>query len=384
MLFDSCKKHQFMRSAKSFELIITKILSDTMPLCFLSEKKLLIFKYDTIKILDLNTFHEEFVHKFSLSFFNNIISRNSLYSRIFRYGIRTTVKFSDNLIIFVFLNKIFELDLIKKTISSGYKLTKKSRPLNFTLIKGINGFEDGLYFGEYKYNPQKYPVSIYRRLSEDNWIEVFKFSEGEINHIHNIIPDPYNNIVYILTGDFDNAAAIWHSSDGFKNVKPIFRNQQIFRSCIAFPTQQGLLYATDSPFSQNSIRLLTFKEGKWDSKELAQINGPCIYGCIWKNNFIFSTSVEGDGLNNSLFTKLFSTKIGKGIKFNSSIIYIGNLTEGFVSLYEQKKDIFPFYSFQFGVLVFASGINNSNFLPVYHIATQKNDMNCIILEIKNK
>jgi hypothetical protein len=38
----------------------------------------------------------------------------------------------------------FELDLLKKTISSGYKLTKKIRPLNFTLIKGIKGFEDGL------------------------------------------------------------------------------------------------------------------------------------------------------------------------------------------------------------------------------------------------
>lgn len=355
---------------------------NSFPICFLSKASILTFKNGVFQILDLSNGTITKLIKFNISLKETILARIPLLSRILRKGIRCGIKVSENLALFVIGQKIYELDIERKVISDGYLTSDKSRPLIFSKIDGIMGFDDGIYFGGYKGNPNKEPISIYKRLQTDQWAEVYQFPHGSIEHIHNIIADPYKNVVYILTGDFDHSAGIWIAENGFKSVAPILIGDQKYRGCIGYPTSNGLVYATDSPFASNSIRLLKKTGNDWESIHIMDINGPSIYGCQWRNDFVFSTSVEGDGRNQSIWYKLFGKQRGKSIKENYSFIYKGNLDDGFKEIYKTKKDKLPFYLFQFGVLIFPSGLNESLFLPVFHIATQKNGMNTILLETR--
>lgn len=356
------------------------VYKNTYPICFLSKSSLLIFKRDIFNILDLSNGKITKLIKFNTSLIETILTQIPLLSRILRKGIRCGIKVSENLALFVIGQKIYELDIESKVISDGYLTSDKSRPLIFSKIEGIKGFDNGIYFGGYKGNPNKNPISIYKRIKKDDWVEVYQFSHSSIEHIHNLIADPYKNVVYILTGDFDHSAGIWIAENGFKSVVPLLVGDQKYRGCIGFSTPQGLVYATDSPFAENSIRLLSNTGNVWESIHLMDINGPSIYGCQWGNDFAFSTSVEGDGRNQSIWYKLFGKQKGISIKENYSYIYKGNLEDGFNEIYKAKKDCLPFYLFQFGVLIFPAGLNENSFLPIYHMATQKNGMNTILLE----
>lgn len=117
---------------------------------------------------------------------------------------------------------LYEYDLLDNCLSDGFSLKERIRPLIFTQVKGINGFEDMVIFGGYLGNRDKKPVHIYKRVDKDKWDVVYTFKQGEINHIHNIIPDSYRNCLWVLTGDFDSSSAIWKITDNFKNVERVF------------------------------------------------------------------------------------------------------------------------------------------------------------------
>ena len=355
---------------------------NTFPICFLSKSSILIFRKGIFSILDFSNGRVSYVAKFRIPVIESILTLIPLFQRVLRKGIRCGIKVKDDLVLFVFRQRIYELNLMNGRISNGFSTSDNSRPLAFSKIEGINGFEDGIYFGGYKVNPNKNPISIYRRQGIDEWEVLYQFPKNAIEHVHNIIADPHNNIVYILTGDFDHSSGIWKAENGFKSVVPLLIGDQMFRGCIAFPTRNGLVYATDSPFSKNSIRLLKNTGNLWESIHLMDINGPSIYGCKWGNDLVFSTSVESDGRNQDLWYKLFGKTKGEGIIEDYSFIYKGNLEDGFKEIYKAKKDWLPFYLFQFGVLVFPSELNDSSFLPVFHIATVQNNMSTILLELK--
>jgi hypothetical protein len=299
--------------------------------------------------------------------------------RIFRLTIRCSIKYNNELLIFSIGKKIFELDLKTLQISSGFIL-KNSRPFSFEEVKGVSSVADGIYFGEYKINSLQKSVSIYKRVGIDNWKVVYDFPEGTIEHVHRIISDEYNDTVYILTGDFEDSAAIWEVKDNFEIVRPLLRGSQDYRACVAFSTSKGLVYGTDSPFSKNSIRVLQKDlNGEWCSVEICSINGPCLYGIKFNDEFVFSTSVEGEGNSSNLFYNLINNRRGKGIIDENISVYKGSLKNGFELIYQNKKDKLPYLLFQFGAICFPSGEVIGEFLPMFEIATKKNSMSTTIL-----
>lgn len=120
----------------------------------------------------------------------------------------------------------------------------------FTNVKSIKGFDDCICFGGYRDNIDKEPVHIYKRTEIDKWDIVHTFKSGEINHVHNIVADPYRDCLWAFTGDFDEASAIWKITNNFKKVERVLCNNQKYRGCVIFPVNEGLLYATDAPFHQ--------------------------------------------------------------------------------------------------------------------------------------
>lgn len=299
---------------------------------------------------------------------------NILY-RLLRLGVRTAQPIDDTRIVISVGNMLYELNIISGELSKGYFCGEGIRPLLFTEVDAVSGFEDGIYFGGYVHNFDKKPVSIYHRVGEDEWKIVYTFPQGAINHVHNIIADPYRKCLWILTGDFDDSSAIWKVTDGFQKVEYVVGGNQKYRGCVAFALPEGVLYATDAPFANNNIYLL---KDDMSLLEIAELPGSCIYGCLWKDKYVFSTVVEPDGRNETLLRLLFDRKRGAGIKDNFTHMFVGNLKEGFKDIYKEEKDIWPFI-FQFGAIKFPTGTNNSDALYFQSVATKKNDLSLMAI-----
>lgn len=304
---------------------------------------------------------------------------NRYLNRLFRTGVRSAIAINDNNVLLAVANKIVEYDIGQRKATIGYTLPQGIRPLVFTEVENIEGFDDGVYFGGYFGNMSKKPVNIYKRTGVDRWEVVYSFSQGAINHVHNVVADPYRQCLWIFTGDFDEASAIWKVTDNFKKVERMVCNDQKYRGCVVYALPEGLLYATDAPFMDDYIYLLNPET--MDIKELFHIHGSCIYGCQWKDKYVFSSTVEGDGRNMSRGEFYFGRKRGAGIKDDYVHMYMGNLQAGFKEIYKEKKDCMPFYTFQFGVFKFPAGVNNLDTLYFQPVATKKNDLDLIAMSL---
>ena len=345
-----------------------KLLSNTTPLCFMPDGKLVCYQHGDIVILlegivvqRLKLFH---------SVKEQLLGRCKIINRFLRLGVRAAMAIDNDNLVLSIGNKLYNLNLETNELSAGYSCGNGIRPLIFTFVSEIAGFDDGIYFGGYLRNFEKEPVSIYHCSGVDSWQEVYTFKQGEINHIHNIIPDPYRNCLWILTGDFDYSAAIWKASDNFKKIERVVGGDQMYRGCVAFATPEGLLYASDAPFADNHIYLLS---GDGTVSIEGDLPGSCIYGCQWEDKYVFSTAVEADGRKENHIRLLFGWKRGAGIKDNYVHLFIGNLKEGFSEILKKRKDLWPFI-FQFGAIKFPSGVNNNNTLYFQSTATKANDL----------
>lgn len=346
-----------------------KIISDfTTPLCYMPNGCLVCYQHGDILILNEGIEIQRFPVFFSKK--ERLLGRINILSRLLRLGVRAAETIDNDRIIISVGSILYELNLNTKILSDGYYCVEGVRPLSFTTVKGIDGFVDGVYFGGYVHNFKKEPVNIYHRRGCDDWEVVYTFPRGIINHIHNIISDPFRNCLWVLTGDFEESSAIWKIEDGFKKVERFVAGEQKWRGCVAFATQEGLLYATDAPFAQNNVYLL--KDDRTVSN-VCDLSGSCIYGCQWNDKYVFSTVVEPDGRNETLLRLLFGWKRGAGIIDNYARIYMGKLCDGFKELHKEKKDSLPFL-FQFGAFKFPAGVNESGYLFFQSIATKQNDM----------
>lgn len=348
----------------------------TSPLCYLSDGNLVAYHQGEIIVLC----GDKTSHRIPLpiKITERFLGWNNYVSRLLRIGVRAAIALDKEHILISRDNTIQEVSLDTGEVSEGWYCGNGIRALKFTDVTGVEGFEDGVYFGGYLGNNEKKPVNIYQRIGVDLWKVIYSFKQGEINHVHNIVADSYRNCLWVFTGDFGEAAAIWRVTDNFKNVERIACNDQKFRACVVYALPEGLLYATDAPFADDYIYLLN--PDTMETKEVFPIHGSCIYGCKWKDKYVFSSTVEGDGRNMSHLEWLFTRKRGAGIKDDYAHIYIGNLKEGFKEIYKEKKDSMPYYTFQFGAFKFPAGVNNSDTLYFQPVATKKNDLRLMSLK----
>lgn len=340
------------------------------PLCFMPDGRLVCYSHGDFFVLKSDKELIRFKHL--TGFKEWVLGRCRVINRLFRMGIRAAEAIDNNNLLISRGSWIYELNVEIGSLSKGYFCGDGIRPLMFTTVRGITGFDDGIYFGGYLSNDEKKSVGIYRRIGVDLWEVVFTFPQGVINHVHTIVCDSFRQCVWIFTGDFGTAAAIWKVTDGFKKVERVVCDDQKYRGCVVFALPEGLLYATDAPFADNFIYLMDPKT--YDVKEICPINGSCIYGCLWKSKFVFSSTVEGDGRDMSRMEWLFTRKRGAGIKDDFVHLYCGSLVDAFKEIYNEKKDCLPYYTFQFGVFKFPYGVNHSDSLYFQPVATEKNDL----------
>lgn len=349
---------------------LTNLRNNTSPLCLLPSGRLVCYQLGDILILE----KDRTVKKISIfkDKKERILGHCRYLHRLLRMGVRAAWSLNEQHVLLSIGNMIYELNLESGTHSEGYFCGEGIRPLIFTQVENISSVETGIYFGGYLGNREKRPVSVYKRMGEDKWETVFTFPQNAINHVHAIVNDPYRDCLWIFTGDFDEASAIWKVTKDFQKVERVCCNDQKFRGCVVFALPEGLLYATDAPFTDNYIYLMNPED--LSVRQIVPIDGSCIYGCQWNDKYVFSTTVEGDGRNTSRSEFFFGRKRGAGIKDEYVHMYCGNLKEGFKEIYKEKKDCMPYYTFQFGAFKFPYGENLTDTLYFQPIATKENDL----------
>lgn len=282
-----------------------------------------------------------------ISSYQRLLIHFRIIERLLRLTPRCAEKIGDGIFLISFRGKVYKLDAINHrfVVEHEYR-SEMNNPLAFTRVKDVKGFDDGVLYGEYFMNPDKAPVHVWHRDEAGEWSRVYTF-DGNITHIHNIIPDPRHQCMYILTGDESCESAIWKASDNFKYVEPLVIGSQQNRSCVAFVEDDGIIYATDTPLDNNAIYYVS--EG--NVKKVYDMPGPCIYGTSKNGKMYFATSVEPDSTLPA-WRYFMTYKLGKGVKNRFVHIVAGNVSDGFYEIVKFKKDLWPMTLFQFGNVQF--------------------------------
>ncbi len=351
---------------------LLKVMKKTKPL-LCNDGKLMVAKGHIVYVVK-NGYKMKRLFSFEESCINKTLNNNFLLYRTRRAGVYSAVKHKKNYF-FSYGKKLFRYGLKEGLLTEEMSFENGRGPLQFCSVTDLKGFQDCVCFGEYFENDKKTKeVHIYAKLELGSWKIAYTFTLGEIDHIHALVPDKIRNCIWILTGDFGRSAGIWMATDNFKNVMRVASGQQ-HRACVAFPIDQGLLYATDTQLERNSIRILFKEAGAWSSKTLHPINGSCIYGCELKDYFVFSTSTEPDINPGNIVISLLDNRPGPGIVKNSSdILLVEKNDYSMTNLCERPKDVFPYRLFQFGTIMFAGGSNNTNKLYAYNVGSKENDL----------
>lgn len=339
--------------------MFSKIVSlKALPLYCINKDRLLCYRQGQFFFLNGRMVENNVV--IPLSAKNKLLGGIRFFSRLLRMEPRCAERLIDNRFVVCYANKVWLLDMVQKTFSVLQNSRKGfSNPLNLC--------SDGtcVYWGDYGDNTGREVVNIYRLSTELKVEIVYSFPKGAIRHIHNIVWDEAYNRFYVLTGDLEEKSGIYMADIEWKKVYPVVVGQQQYRAVMAFPYEEGLIYATDSVEEKNNIYLLQ----NGDVKTLSSFPGSCIYGTETKDFYIFSSTVEppeGRG-----FLDMFTYKLGNGIKDRySHLVTVRKNDLKIEEVLKVKKDIWPMKLFQYGSLMFPKGQKRNNNLFFYMMACE--------------
>jgi hypothetical protein len=309
--------------------------------------------------------------------------------RVLRLGVRFGCRISEHDYLLAEGKRIWILDLSSRSVRLDHVVGRGSRPLAISRIEGVDGFEDCACYGEYWENERKESVNVWVRSQSGAWRVGHTFPEGQIEHVHGLVPDKPRGLVWILTGDFGDSAGIWAARNDFKDVSPVLVGKQEFRCCWLAFWGDRILYATDSPLEPNSIRKLILPDrvGKSQfntearSEHCADISGSSIYACMVQDQLVFSTTVEPGLLSGRPVRDLLDRSTGPGINGPYSDLVIGDETRGFSLVGRWNKDRLPGRLCEFGSISFPTGINPGRRLYAYFTGLSTKDGSMSIFEL---
>jgi hypothetical protein len=241
-----------------------------------------------------------------------------------------------------------------------HKVLRGTRPLHITATPGGQ-----IYWGEYFDNPQRDQVHIYGSVDNGaSWRIAYTFPKGSIRHVHNIVHDPWENCLLILTGDNGAECRILRASCDFKTVDVILSGNQQARAVALVPTQDGSYFSSDTPLERNHIYRLN-RHGNISA--LADLDSSSIYGCRVGSAIFFSTMVEPSEINLARTVSIYGTL--DGTRWQKKLSW--------------TKDGWPKGFFQYGNAFLPSGDNATDILALTTIAVKGGDLETSLWRIVN-
>ena len=355
-----------------------------VPLCWIDNDRLLICNRKSQLIVHhLRNESFELIGRLPLSTKERLLMNFTLAARAMRLVNFTCCQMGYDKVLLAYRSVVYLVEITKKDIQKLFAVDKGKRPLFFCNIKaGSKKTKAGIYYGDYCGNNSKNPINIYY-LDPHTYEKkvVYTFEKGVVNHVHNVVYDEGRDCIWVFTGDFGDAAAIWRTTDSFKTIECVLKGNQDYRADVVTIHRGDIWYATDAPFAPNHLMRLSEENEGWSLEKVAPLNGPVIYGGRMGDNLVFSTDVESDGIYKNRFEILTSRKLGKGIKDYYAYLYSLNLNRKDLRvIYKCKKDIFPFVVFQFGAIMFPHGECDGRIIPSFHVALNKHQLKTLMIK----
>jgi hypothetical protein len=359
------------------------------PLTFIPDGILLARGYD-LYVADIDCSRLTPVGSVPHALASGVLRRSRTIERILRFGIRFGCRIDEGSYLLAERNRLWLLELPSGTVSLDHVIENGTKPLWISRLQGVAGFADGACYGEYWDNVTRKPVNIWVRSRQGVWRIAHTFPQGSIEHVHGMIPDERRGIVWIVTGDFGDAAGIWAARRDFSEVRPVLVGEQDFRCCWLAFSGEEIIYATVSPLVQNSVRRLVIPQAAADSRDpwigarsepLMEISGSSIYSCRVGDKVVFSTTVEPGLLTGRKLHDWLDRRPGPGIRGLYSDLMIGT-PSGFSVAGRWMKDRWPLRLCEFGSISFPTGINPGPHLYAYFTGLAQHDGSMSVFELE--
>ena len=231
------------------------------------------------------------------------LSRFKLTRRLFRAEITSFYRNGDTEYC-IAKKGIFRRKKEEKHFTKVFSIKRGSRPLNLCFT------DEWIFWGEYFANMDKNAVNIYGSNDNGNsWNVVFTFAKGEINHIHGIFKDPYENKIWVATGDRENECIIGYTENYFKTFNIVFRDNQQYRTCNLFFYRDFIIFVTDSQYEKNRIR--RFSKNSSETTDISEVQSSVIKGGQCGDKSFFSTAIEPSDVNTDKFAHIWLSSDGE-------------------------------------------------------------------------
>lgn len=262
---------------------------------------------------------------------------SSLYCRLTRGGIHSILPISDKDNpdwIVVAQGKIFLVSATGSQISELYQIKRGHRPLR----RGICVTKDRLFWGEYWRNPNREPINIYSVEINTQKVEtIYQFGRKTIRHIHAVEKDPYNEKLWISTGDEDSECMIALLDQFTGELEIIGQGEQKWRTVSFCFCPEGVYWGSDNHLGKNKI--WRFDRATKHVQVVGDVIGPVYYNTCLNKYIVFGTTMEkGEGQQDG-YGRLYA------------IDFYGRIVE----IWKQRKDLWHPRLFGYGVFEFAEG-----------------------------
>ncbi len=347
------------------KLTLIRSLPGIRALCFLGDR-LVVSHRSRLGSIGLDGTGLRWFAELPESWKGRAIAATRLTRRVLRYGPHCAIALSEDAFLVSFGQKIYRVELSGR-VEAEHDFSDGFRPLHFAAIAGVPGFEERICYGEYDGRISGGAIRIVARDRAGHWEPVYTFAPGELGHIHTLVPDPAAGCVWVLAGDYGDAAGIWRAKDDFRDVTPYVRGSQRYRTCAVFPTKDGLVYATDSHTERNFVQLLDPSAAAQHAapRELHALIGSCVYACNVGDLLFFATAVEPGEPTGRFVRDVFALDKGPGILEWACEIVAGTPERGFARVHHSPVDRLPKRLFQFSSLRFPAGSPSAPVLVTY-------------------
>ncbi len=277
---------------------------------------------------------------------------NRLTARLFRDGFHALAVLPSGGLVAAVPGAIITLAPGESEFRRTHAILRGTRPLHITAVPG-----GAVFWGEYFDNRARDEVHVYASTDHGaTWTIAYTFLKGAIRHIHNIVHDPWGDCLWVLTGDYGDECRILRATCDLSRVETVLQGNQQTRAVAAIPTEDGLIFSSDTPLECNYVYQL---DRQGSLSQIAAISSSSIYGCRVGTQVFFSTMVEPSTVNGDRHVRVYGS---------------GHGAEGWRPLLSWQKDRWPMSLFQYGNACLPDGANDTPFLALTTVAVESDDM----------
>ncbi|NQV51345.1 MAG: GNAT family N-acetyltransferase [Candidatus Marinimicrobia bacterium] len=273
-----------------------------------------------------------------VSISQRILGLHRLSRRLFRLDKSSIIPTSSGYVAF-WQGNVFHLSHEDDKPNHTLSLVGCRNPLHNS-VANIDG--NILYVGEYG-QPHEAGKSIYRSLDGGlSWEKIYNIPQSKIRHIHACKWDPFEEKIWVFTGDFEGQSWVLCADKDFKDVEWIGDGSQQYRAVDAIFDKVAVHWVMDSPLSEvHHIRL----DRKTRSIRIGKVfNGPVWYLKKLMDGVTLAGSVQEVGPSH------VDTKVH---------IYATRNMKKWVDIAQFDHDGFKKGIMKFGVAAFADGEQDS-------------------------